>query len=262
MSEGPPDDKKMPLLEHLVELRKRLLYCIVFFFAAFLVAFYFAEPIFGFLVRPLAHAMEGRADARMIYTALQEAFFTYVKVAFFAAMCLSFPVLASQVWMFVAPGLYRNERRAFMPFLLATPVMFALGASLVYFFIFPAAWDFFLQFQTPGGEGTLPIQVEPKVDQYLSLSMQLIFAFGLAFEMPVALVLMVRTGLISADALAKKRRYAIVFAFIVAAVLTPPDPLSQIGLALPLIALYEISVFLGRMVEKRRAAEEAAQAAT
>jgi len=262
-AEGPPDDKKMPLLEHLVELRRRLLYCIIFFFVAFLVAFYFAEPIFGFLVRPLAHAMEGRPDARMIYTALQEAFFTYVKVAFFTALCFSFPAFATQVWMFVAPGLYRNERRAFMPFLLATPVMFALGASLVYFFIFPAAWDFFLQFQTPGAEGSLPIQVEPKVDQYLSLSMQLIFAFGLAFELPVALVLMVRTGLVSADALAKKRRYAIVIAFIVAAVLTPPDPVSQIGLALPLIALFEISVLLGRIVEKRRAAEAAAaEAAT
>ncbi|MBM3488171.1 MAG: twin-arginine translocase subunit TatC [Alphaproteobacteria bacterium] len=249
----------MPLLDHLVELRKRLLYCIGFFVLAFLVSFHFAEHIFQFLIRPLAHVMEGRADARMIFTALHEAFFTYIKVAFFAAISLSFPMMASQVWMFVAPGLYRNERKAFLPFLVATPVMFIAGAALVYYFIFPAAWHFLLQFQTPGGEGTLPIQVEPKVDQYLSLSMQLIFAFGLAFEMPVGLLLMIRTGILSVDSLVRKRRYAIVLAFIVAAVLTPPDPLSQIGLAVPLIALYEISILIGRVIEKRRAEAEAAE---
>lgn len=261
MAEAAPDDKKMPLIEHLVELRRRLIFCGIAFIIAFLICYYFAEYFFAFLVRPLAEAMKDRTDARMIFTALHEAFFTYLKVAFFAAAFISFPIIASQIWMFVAPGLYKNERRAFLPFLAATPVLFLLGASLVYYVIFPLAWEFFLDFQKPAAGGSLPIQVEPKVDQYLSLSMQLIFAFGIGFELPVLLILLARVGIISAKGLVEQRRYAIVGAFIAAAVLTPPDVLSQVSLAIPLMVLYEVSIVGARLVEKSRAAREAAERA-
>ena len=259
--EENPDDKRMPLLDHLVELRMRLIYSLIGFGICFVVAYYFKVEIFDFLVRPLARELGGRDNARMIYTALYEPFFAYIKQSMFVAAFIAFPVVASQLWMFIAPGLYKHERRAFLPFLIATPVLFFLGGALVYFVVFPLAWHFFLGFQTPGGSGNLPIQVEPKVDQYLSLSMQLIFAFGLGFELPVILVLLVRVGIASAAGLASKRRYAIVGAFIAAAVLTPPDVISQVSLALPIIVLYEISIVCARMVEKSRAAREAAEEA-
>ena len=246
------DDSKMPLLDHLIELRSRLIWALAGFVVCFFIAFYFAEHVFAFLVRPLAELMETREGARMIFTALHEAFFTYVKVAFFTAAFVSFPLIASQIWLFVAPGLYRNEKRAFLPFLVATPVLFFMGGALVYYFIFPFAWEFFLDFQTTGGEGILPIQVEPKVDQYLSLVMQLIFAFGLGFELPVFLMLLAKAGIVTADGLAEKRRYAIVGVFVFAAILTPPDVISQIGLAIPIILLYEVSIFGARFIEKRR----------
>jgi sec-independent protein translocase protein TatC len=261
VAEETIEDKKMPLLEHLVELRRRLIYSALAFIAAFLVCYHFAPDIFAFLVRPLAAALKDRPDAHMIFTALHEAFFTYLKVAFWSAMFVSFPVVASQIWMFVAPGLYRHEKRAFLPFLAATPVLFVMGAALVYYVIFPMAWQFFLSFETPQGEGAMPIEVAPKVDQYLSLSMQLIFAFGLGFELPVLLMLLARVGIVTAAGLARNRRYAIVGAFVAAAVLTPPDVLSQFSLAIPLVILYEISVIGARMIEKSRAAREAAEAA-
>lgn len=257
-----PDEKRMPLLEHLIELRMRLIWCAVAFLVCFFIAFYFAGDVFNFLTRPLARLMENRTGARMIYTALHEAFFTQVKVAFFTAAFFSFPLIAGQIWLFVAPGLYKHEKRAFLPFLVATPVLFFLGGALVYYVIFPLAWEFFLGFQTPGGDGNLPIQVEPKVDQYLSLSMQLIFAFGIGFELPVLLILLARVGIATADGLARKRRYAIVGAFVAAAILTPPDVISQIGLAVPIILLYEISIVGARLVEKQRAAREAEEAAS
>ena len=259
--EENPDDKRMPLLDHLVELRMRLIYSLIGFGICFVVAYYFKVEIFDFLVRPLARELGGRDNARMIYTALYEPFFAYIKQSMFVAAFIAFPVVASQLWMFIAPGLYKHERRAFLPFLIATPVLFFLGGALVYFVVFPLAWHFFLGFQTPGGSGNLPIQVEPKVDQYLSLSMQLIFAFGLGFELPVILVLLVRVGIASAAGLASKRRYAIVGAFIAAAVLTPPDVISQVSLALPIIVLYEISIVCARMIERGRAAREAAEEA-
>ena len=258
MAEVIEDDRKMPLLDHLVELRRRILYSMLCFLGCFFVAFFFATEIFDFLVCPLARLLDDRDGARMIYTALHEAFFTYVKVAFFAAAFIAFPMICIQIWMFIAPGLYRDERRAFLPFLAATPILFYLGGALVYYFIFPLAWEFFLDFQTAGGDGTLPIQVEPKVDQYLSLVMQLIFAFGIGFELPVLLILLARAGIVSSQGLANKRRYAIVGVFIAAAILTPPDVISQIGLAVPIILLYEISIIGARMVEKKRAERAAA----
>lgn len=250
------DDKKMPLLEHLVELRQRLIYSAIGLIAAFFVCFYFSEPIFQFLVQPLADVWKGQQGRELIFTALQEYFFTKVKVAFFAALFFSFPLIAAQLWMFVAPGLYKNEKRAFLPFLIATPILFFAGGAFVYYFVMPVAWAFFAGQETPGGNGELAVKAVPRVAEYLSLVMRLIFAFGISFELPVVVTLLARAGLTDSTGLKQKRRYAIVLAFVAAAVLTPPDPLSQIGLALPIILLYEVSILSARMVEKKRAEKE------
>jgi sec-independent protein translocase protein TatC len=244
---------RAPLLDHLIELRRRLMWSLAGFVVAFFFCYFFAEQIYAFLTHPLAVALEGQPGRRMIYTALYETFFTYIKVAAFGALCISFPIIASQIWMFVAPGLYRSEQRAFLPFLIATPVLFVLGAALVYYGLMPVAIQFFLGFETPGGQGSLPIQLEAKVADYLDLIMSLIFAFGLSFQLPVLLTLMGRVGLVSSDFLKRNRRYAIVFAFVVAAVLTPPDVLSQFALAIPLIGLYEASIWSVWLIEKKRA---------
>ena len=252
----------MPLLEHLVELRTRLMWSVGAFVLCFIVSFYFAGPVFNFLVQPLANLWEGEEARRLIYTALTEKFFTEIKIAFFVGAFVSFPMIANQLWVFVAPGLYKNEKRAFLPFLVATPVLFFVGGAFVYYVVLPVAWDFFAGFEQSAAEGPLAIQLEPKVNEYLSLVMRLVFAFGLSFELPVVLTLLVKIGFISTAGMRKNRRYAILIAFIAAAVLTPPDPISQLGLAIPIILLYEISILCAKFVEKKREeAEEEAEGA-
>jgi sec-independent protein translocase protein TatC len=257
----------MPLMEHLIELRKRLLISFIGFIIAFIVCWHFAEDIYNFLARPLQYALEARGQpVRMVYTALTEKFFTNMKLAGFAAAFLCFPVWAGQLWLFVAPGLYKKERNAFLPFLVATPILFVAGACTVYFFVFPVAWPFFLSFQeTAEQTGGLAVELLPKVSDYLSLVMKFLFAFGIAYQMPVVFTLLTRVGILSAADLAAKRRYAIVGIFIVAAVLTPPDIVSQLTLAIPMLVLFEISVLLCKLIErnqkKAQAAADAADAA-
>jgi sec-independent protein translocase protein TatC len=257
-TEDQIDDKPMPLLDHLIELRQRLLWSMVAFLLCFFFCYYFSQQIFSFLAKPLADVLEaqGGGGQHLIYTHLTEAFFTYIKVAFFGAACIAFPIIASQLWLFVAPGLYRSEKRAFAPFLIATPVLFIMGASLAYYFIFPVAWKFFASFQSATGAGGLPIDLQPKVGEYLDLVMKLIFAFGVAFQLPVALSLLAKVGIINSKGLKKYRRYAYVGMFVIAAVLAPPDVITQCGLAIPLIGLYELSILAARIVEPKPAAED------
>ncbi|MFZ4409497.1 MAG: twin-arginine translocase subunit TatC [Paracraurococcus sp.] len=248
------DDKPMPLLDHLMELRTRLLWSVGAFGIAFAVCYYFSAQVYGFLAQPLADILQeqGGGERRMIFTALYEAFFTYLKVAFFGAVFFSFPMWATQLWLFIAPGLYRSEKNAVYPFIIASPFLFVMGAALAYYFIFPLAWRFFITFETPPGTGSLPIQLEAKVSEYLSLVMQMILAFGVAFQLPVLLTLLCRVGILDVATLKKGRRYAIVGMFVVAAVLTPPDVISQIGLAVPLLLLYEISILAATWMARKK----------
>lgn len=247
------NESQMPLLEHLIELRQRLMYSAGAVIVLFFISYFFAENIYQFLVQPLADILVRMGgERRLIYTALYEAFFTYIKVAFFTAMFLAFPFIAIQLWKFVAPGLYKHERQAFLPFLIATPILFFMGGALVYYLIFPMAWEFFLSFETGQVQDGLPIQLEAKVNEYLSLVMRLIFAFGICFELPVIMTLLARVGMVTSKGMREKRKYAIVGAFIAAAILTPPDVISQIGLAVPTILLYEVSIFSVILVERKR----------
>ena len=258
---GDIEDKPQPLIEHLMELRTRLIWALGAFFVAFIACFAVAKHLFNLLVIPYKWAVLWAGldvtKSSLIYTAPQEFFFTQIKVAMFGAMVISFPVIASQLYKFVAPGLYKNERAAFLPFLVASPILFLIGAALVYFFFTPMVMWFFLAMQQLPEDGEEAISLMPKVSEYLSLIMTLVLSFGLVFQLPVVTTLLARVGLLTSDWLREKRKFAIVLAFVVAAVLTPPDPMSQIGLALPAIILYEISIYMARLVERKRAAESA-----
>ena len=255
------DESQAPLLDHLIELRGRLLRCVAALGIAFVVCLYFADDIFAFLVRPLTAAFPP-GEGRLIYTKLYEAFFVELKVALFAAFFVSFPIIANQLWAFVAPGLYAKEKKAFLPFLVATPVLFAAGASLAYFVVMPTAFRWFLGFE--GDKGGLKLEALPGTGDYLSLVMQFILAFGISFLLPVLLLLLNRAGIVSRAQLARARRYVIVAIFAVAAVATPPDVVSQLMLAVPLLLLFEGSLLVMRMTErseaKRRALDQTAAA--
>ena len=245
--------KQSSFVEHLTELRSRLVKSIVYLFIFFIVCYFFAENIYSFLLAPYAEAVkDDEVNRRMIFTALHETFITYLKVAFFAAIFITSPIILTQIWKFVAPGLYKNEKRALLPYLIATPTLFLLGGMLVYYLIMPLAIKFFLSFETTTQFTNLPIQLEAKVNEYLSLIMRLIFAFGISFQLPVLLSLLARVGFIDSEYLKKRRKYVIVIIFAVAAILTPPDPITQIGLGIPLLILYELSILSVSLIEKKK----------
>ncbi len=245
-------DAPMPLLDHLIELRRRLIWSLATFVVAFLICYHFSGEIYRFLAAPLASIMRQKGEQpHLIYTALYEAFFTYVRVAVFGAFFLSFPMMAIQAWIFIAPGLYRNEKKAFAPFLIATPLLFLMGAALAYYLVFPFAWKFFLSFQQLGGENQMGIELQARVSEYLNLVTKMIMAFGICFELPVVLTLLVRAGLVGTALLRRIRRYAYVGAFAIAAVIAPPDAITMLGLAVPLVGLYEISILAARLVEPK-----------
>jgi sec-independent protein translocase protein TatC len=238
---------------HLTELRSRLIKSFIFLILIFLICYFFSAEIYRFLVQPYSEAVLLKGlDRRLIFTALHEAFLTYLKVAFFAAIFISSPVFLSQIWKFIAPGLYKNEKQALLPYLVATPTLFILGGCLVYYLIMPLAIKFFLTFETVAEPGIIPIQLEAKVNEYLSLIMRLIFAFGISFQLPIILSLLARIGIIDSEYLKLRRKYVVVMIFAIAAILTPPDPITQIGLALPLLLLYELSIFTVKFIEKKR----------
>lgn len=248
------DESRAPLMEHLVELRKRLIRSFLALGVAFAVCYYYSDFLISFLAQPLADAF-GDNQGKLIYTKLYEAFFVKVRVAFFGAFFLAFPIIANQIWLFVAPGLYAKEKRAFLPFLLATPVLFVMGGALAYYFVMPTAFRFFLQYQ--GNIGGIQQEALPAIGDYLSLVMQFVLAFGVAFLLPVLLMLLERAGLVTRDQLRRGRRYAILIAFIVAAIATPPDVISQLMLAIPLIFLYELSLIAIWFTERKREKEKA-----
>jgi len=241
------------IFDHLSELRSRLLNSLVFFVVVFIISYYFSEEIYRYLVKPYSDTIiEKNLDRKLIFTALHEAFLTYLKVAFFSAIFFTSPVFLSQIWKFIAPGLYQNEKKAFLPFLILTPVLFLFGGLLVYYLIMPLAINFFLSFEFLGSSQSIPIQLEAKVNEYLSLIMRLIFAFGLSFQLPVVLSLLAKVGFIDSKFLTDRRKYFVVIIFAFAAILTPPDPITQIGLALPLLLLYEVSIIIVKMDRKKK----------
>ena len=246
-------NKQTSFIGHLAELRSRLIKSIIYLFIFFIISYIFAENIYNFLIEPYANAVkDDDVNRRMIFTALHETFIVYLKVAFFSAMFISSPIVLTQIWKFVAPGLYKNEKKALLPYLIATPTLFLLGGMLVYYLIMPLAIKFFLSFETSSQITSLPIQLEAKVNEYLSLVMRLIFAFGISFQLPVLLSLLARVGFVDSEYLKKRRKYVIVIIFAFAAVLTPPDPITQIGLGIPLLILYELSILSVKIIEKKK----------
>jgi sec-independent protein translocase protein TatC len=245
------NDNLMPIMGHLQELRKRLIISVIAFLIASCVAYLYAENIYNYLTLPLAEA-SGNSNRKLIFTGLTEAFFTYVKLSCFAGFIISFPIVATQLYFFIAPGLYRKEKGIVLPYLIASPVLFLLGAMLVYYYVMPLAWKFFIGFETIGANAVMPMVLEARVSEYLALVISLIMGFGLAFQMPVVLVLLAQVGVVQGSWLAEKRRFAIVVIFILAAILTPPDVISQIALAIPLLLLYEISIIICKRIEKNR----------
>jgi sec-independent protein translocase protein TatC len=264
MSKSNEDEieaSRAPLIDHLIELRGRLIRAMIAVVIAFFGCFFFAQQIYNILLIPYIWAAGTTHEVRLIYTAPQEYFLTQLKVALFGALFIAFPVIAVQIYKFVAPGLYRNERTAFTPYLIATPILFAIGAAVVVFGLMPLAMRFFLSFEQTGVDGQAAIELLPKVNEYLSLVMALILAFGVVFQLPVVLTLLARIGVVNSDMLKRQRRYAIVIAFIAAAILTPPDIISQFGLAIPAMLLYEASIISVKMIERRRASAKTAEEA-
>ncbi len=252
------EQKESTFTSHLIELRKRIIHSLIFIFIIFIIGYIFAESIYNFLLEPYAKAVKGDGvDRRLIFTALHETFITYLKLAFFLALFLGSPVILTQIWKFIAPGLYQNEKKALLPYLIATPILFLLGGMLIYYLVMPLAIKFFLSFETSAVNNALPIQLEAKVNEYLSLIMRLIFAFGLSFQLPVLLNLLARIGVIDSEYLKVRRKYFIVIIFAAAAILTPPDPVTQIGLAIPLLILYELSIFSVKITERIKEKENA-----
>ena len=251
------DHKDSGFISHLTELRTRLIHSFIFLLSFFIVCYFFADYIYGFLVDPYAQAVkEYNIERRLIFTALQETFLTYIKVAFFTSFFITSPFILIQVWKFIAPGLYDHEKSSIMPYLVITPILFFLGGALVYYLVMPLAIKFFLSFESTGAITNLPIQLEAKVNEYLSLVMKLIFAFGLSFQLPVVLSLLARIGVVDSQFLKTRRKYVIVIIFAAAAILTPPDPITQIGLAIPLLILYELSIFSVSIIEKKSKEEK------
>tara|TARA_B100000401_G_scaffold252734_1_gene171659 strand:+ start:577 stop:1347 length:771 start_codon:yes stop_codon:yes gene_type:complete len=246
------NDNNLGFISHLTELRKRLINTLIFLICLFVICYFFSDYIYGFLVEPYAEAVkDDKINRRLIFTALQETFLTYLKVSFFTAFFFTSPFILIQIWKFIAPGLYEHEKSAIMPYLIVTPILFLLGGMLVYYLIMPLAIKFFLSFESIGNITNLPIQLEAKVNEYLSLIMKLIFAFGLSFQLPVVLSLLARIGLIDSVFLKERRKFVIVIIFACAAVLTPPDPITQIGLAIPLLILYELSIISVKLIENK-----------
>jgi sec-independent protein translocase protein TatC len=246
------EDQESGFISHLAELRKRLINSFIFLIIFFACSYIFAEHLYGFLVEPYAKAVKGDGtNRRLIFTALQETFLTYLKVSFFTAFFVTCPFILMQIWKFIAPGLYKHEKVAILPYLILTPILFFLGGILVYYLIMPLAIKFFLSFESSGILTNLPIQLEAKVNEYLSLVMKLIFAFGISFQLPVVLSLLARIGIIDSKFLKTRRKYVVVIIFAAAALLTPPDPITQIGLAIPLLILYELSIFSVKFIENK-----------